>query len=75
MSPEKKTSEDGVTLHYSRFDSPLLSDVIEMVSEITEGDDEIDVEFKSDMEEEKDTLHNKRNKELIKDEEKEDDDK
>ena len=46
-----------------------------MVSEITEGDDEIDVEFKSDMEEEKDTLHNKRNKELIKDEEKEDDDK
>ena len=74
MSPEKKTSEDGVTLHYSRFDSPLLSDVIEMVSEITEGDDEIDVEFKSDMEEEKDTLHNKRNKELIKDEEKEDDD-
>ena len=75
MSPEKKTSEDGVTLHYSRFDSPLLSDVIEMVSEITEGDDEIDVEFKSDMEEDKDTLHNKRNKELIKDEEKEDDDK
>lgn len=75
MSPEKKTSEDGVTLHYSRFDSPLLSDVIEMVSEITEGDDEIDIEFKPDMEEDKDTLHNKRNKELIKDEEKEDDDK
>ena len=46
-----------------------------MVSEITEGDDEIDVEFKSDMEEDKDTLHSKRNKELIKDEEKEDDDK
>ena len=75
MSPEKKDTDDGVTLHYSRFDSPLLADVIEMVSEITEGDDEIDVEFKSDMEEEKDTLHNKRNKELIKDEEKEDDDK
>ena len=68
MSPEKKDTEDGVTLHYSRFDSPLLSDVIEMVSEITEGDDEIDVEFKSDMEEDKDTLHNKRNKDIIKDE-------
>ena len=38
-------------------------------------DDEVEVEFKSDMEEDKDTLHNKRNKELIKDEEKEDDDK
>ena len=43
-----------------------------MVSEITEGDDEIDVEFKSDMEEEKDTLHNKRNKELIKEEDEDD---
>jgi len=75
MSPEKKDTEDGVTLHYSRFDSPLLADVIEIVSEVTEGDDEIDVEFKSDMEEDKDTLHSKRNKELIKDEEKEDDDK
>ena len=37
-----------------------------MISEIIEEDDEIDVEFKSDMEEDKDTLHNKRNKELIK---------
>ena len=75
MSPEKKDTDDGVTLHYSRFDSPLLADTIEMISEIIEEDDEIDVEFKSDMEEDKDTLHNKRNKELIKDEEKEDDDK
>ena len=74
MSPEKKDTEDGVTLHYSRFDSPLLADTIEMVSEIVEEDDEIDVEFKPDMEE-NDTLHSKRNKELIKDEEKEDDDK
>ena len=75
MSPEKKENEEGVTLHYSRFDSPLLADVIEMVSEVIEGDDEVDVEFKSDMKEDKDTLHSKRNKELIKDEEKEDDDK
>ena len=76
MSPEKKENEDGVTLHYSRFDSPLLADVIEMVSEIIEiEEDEVEVEFKSDMEEDKDTLHNKRNKELIKDEEKEDDNK
>ncbi len=73
MSPEKKDTEDGVTLHYSRFDSPLLADTIEMVSEIVEEDDEIDVEFKPDMEE-NDTLHSKRNKEIIKDEEKEDDD-
>ena len=73
MSPESKTTEEGVTLHYSRFDSPLLADTIEMVSEIVEEDDEIDVEFKPDMEE-NDTLHSKRNKEIIKDEEKEDDD-
>ena len=74
MSPEKKETEDGVDLHYSRFDSPLLADVIEMVSEIIEiEEDEVEVEFKSDMEEDKDTLHNKRNKELIKEEDKDDD--
>ena len=73
MSPEKKETEDGVDLHYSRFDSPLLGDIIEIVSEITESDDEVEVEFKSDMEEDKDTLHNKRNKELIKEEDKDDD--
>ena len=31
MSPEKKETEDGVDLHYSRFDSPLLGDIIEIV--------------------------------------------
>ena len=74
MSPERKETEDGIDLHYSRFDSPLLADVIEMVSEIIESEeDEVEVEFKSDMEEDKDTLHNKRNKELIKEEDKDDD--
>ena len=68
MSPEKKETEDGVDLHYSRFDSPLLADVIEMVSEIIEiEEDEVEVEFESDMEE-TDTLHSKRNKDIIKDE-------
>jgi hypothetical protein len=68
MSPERKETEDGIDLHYSRFDSPLLADVIEMVSEIIEiEEDEVEVEFESDMEE-TDTLHSKRNKDIIKDE-------
>jgi len=50
MSPERKETEDGVDLHYSRFDSPLLADIIEMVSEIIESEeDEVEVEFKSDI--------------------------
>jgi hypothetical protein len=105
MSPERKETEDGIDLHYSRFDSPLLADVIEMVSEIIESEeDEVEVEFHSDTElqdnqqidivqfdklsdEEKEelrllkeeddesdsnfnveTLHSKRNKDIIKDE-------
>ena len=99
MSPERKETEDGIDLHYSRFDSPLLADVIEMVSEIIESEeDEVEVEFHSDTElqdnqqidivqfdklsdeekeelrllkeedNEKETLHSKRNKDIIKDE-------
>ena len=99
MSPERKETEDGIDLHYSRFDSPLLGDVIEMVSEIIESEeDEVEVEFHSDTElqdnqqidivqfdklsdeekeelrllkeedDEKETLHSKRNKDIIKDE-------
>ena len=99
MSPERKETEDGIDLHYSRFDSPLLADVIEMVSEIIESEeDEVEVEFHSDTElqdnqqidivqfdklsdeekeelrllkeedDEKETLHSKRNKDIIKDE-------
>ncbi len=50
MSPERKETEDGIDLHYSRFDSPLLADVIEEVSEIIESEeDEVEVEFKSDI--------------------------
>ena len=99
MSPERKETEDGIDLHYSRFDSPLLADVIEMVSEIIESEeDEVEVEFYPDTElqdnqqidivqfdklsdeekeelrllkeedNEKETLHSKRNKDIIKDE-------
>ena len=75
MSPERKETEDGIDLHYSRFDSPLLGDVIEMVSEIIESEeDEVEVEFKSDIDvlnklsdEEKEELR------LLKEEEDEDD--
>ena len=99
MSPERKETEDGIDLHYSRFDSPLLADVIEMVSEIIESEeDEVEVEFYPDTElqdnqqidivqfdklsdeekeelrllkeedNEKETLHSKRNKDIIKEE-------
>ena len=54
MSPERTESEDGVDLHYSRFDSPLLGDVIEMLEELQgmeDGDElEMEISFESDTE-------------------------
>tara|TARA_B110000858_G_C17436415_1_gene307785 strand:- start:310 stop:507 length:198 start_codon:yes stop_codon:yes gene_type:complete len=52
MSPERVESEDGVDLHYSRFDSPLLGEVTEMMQELKdmeEGDSlEMEISFESD---------------------------
>jgi hypothetical protein len=55
MSPENTKSPDGGNIHYSRFNSPLLSDLIGMAETINERkdslkDSENDVEFEPDME-------------------------
>ena len=74
MSPERKETEDGIDLHYSRFDSPLLADVIEMVSEIIESEeDEVEVEFYPDTELNKLSDEEKEELRLLKEEEDEKD--
>ena len=74
MSPERKETEDGIDLHYSRFDSPLLADVIEMVSEIIESEeDEVEVEFYPDTELDKLSDEEKEELRLLKEEEDEKD--
>jgi len=73
MSPERKETEDGIDLHYSRFDSPLLADVIEMVSEIIESEeDEVEVEFYPDTELNKLSDEEKEELRLLKEEDEKD---
>tara|TARA_B100000780_G_C20924171_1_gene368257 strand:+ start:73 stop:648 length:576 start_codon:yes stop_codon:yes gene_type:complete len=79
MTPEETQTEDGVDLYYSRFDAPLLADLVEMAEDIKMEDYE-EVVFESDTElqdnSEKDkegTLHELRNKKINKDDEEKDD--
>ena len=82
MSPEPTKNEDGMDVYYSRFDAPLLEELVEMADEVKEG---TEIRFEPDTElgditnwnkdEEKDTLHNMRSKKINdkkKDEEKDD---
>ena len=82
MSPEPTKNEDGMDVYYSRFDAPLLEELVEMADEVKEG---TEIAFEPDTElgditnwnkdEEKDTLHNMRSKKINdkkKDEEKDD---
>ena len=79
MSPERVESEDGVDLHYSRFDSPLLGEVTEMMQELKdmeEGDSlEMEISFESDKELQKLSDEEKEELRLLKeeDDEKKDD--
>lgn len=53
MMPDKTQNEDGIEMHYSRFDSRLLGDLVDMadeVREIHESDGQLDVEFEPDTE-------------------------
>ena len=50
MAPQKTESEDGVDLHYSKFDAPLLADLVDMAEEIKEEDDQTEIVFESDTE-------------------------
>ena len=82
MSPEPTKNQDGIDVYYSRFDAPLLEELVEMADEVKEG---TEIRFEPDTElgditnwnkdEEKDTLHNMRSKKINdkkKDEEKDD---
>ena len=82
MSPEPTKNQDGIDVYYSRFDAPLLEELVEMADEVKEG---TEIRFEPDTElgditnwnkdEEKDTLNNMRSKKINdkkKDEEKDD---
>ena len=74
MSPEPTKNEDGMDVYYSRFDAPLLEELVDMADEVKEG---TEIAFEPDTElgditnwnknEEKDTLHNMRSKKINKD--------
>ena len=82
MSPEPTKNEDGMDVYYSRFDAPLLEELVEMADEVKDG---TEITFEPDTElgditnwnkdEEKGSLHNMRSKKIHdkkKDEEKDD---
>ena len=53
MLPDKIQNEDGVEMHYSKFNSGLLGDLVDMADDIREDgniDQELDVEFEPDTE-------------------------
>ena len=84
MAPDETKTQDGVDLHFSRFDAPLMADLVDMAEEIKEHDTEILVDFESDSElqekidldekEDKGSLHELRNKKINKDDEDKDKD-
>ena len=55
MTPDKTRNEDGVDLHYSKFDAPLLADLVEMAEEISE-DTEISFEPDAELETDPDKI-------------------
>ena len=81
MSPEPTKNEDGMDVYYSRFDAPLLEELVDMADEVKEGT-EIAFEPYTELgditnwnkDEEKDTLHNMRSKK-INDKKKDDEEK
>ena len=83
MTPEESKNEDGVDLYYSRFDTPLLSDLVDMAEEIKNEDYEKEIIFEADTDKISDwkpsdefkvdeSMNEKRNKKLSK--KKDDDD-
>ena len=80
MSPEPTKNQDGIDVYYSRFDAPLLEELVEMADEVKEG---TEIRFEPDTElgditnwnkdEDKNTMHNLRNKKIKKKAEEKDD--
>ena len=85
MTPEETQNEDGVDLHYSRFDAPLIADLVDMAEDIkNEEFNEDDIIFEADTDKISDwkpsdefkvdkSMNEKRNKKLSKKEEDDDD--
>ena len=52
MHPDKVRNEDGVEMHYSKFDSGLLGELVDMADDVREDlngkEDELDIEFEPD---------------------------
>ena len=48
MVPDKTENHDGIDMHYSKFDSGLLKELVEMAEAISE--EQTDVEFLPDTE-------------------------
>ena len=84
MAPSPTQAEDGTDVYYSKFDAPLLSELVDMAEDIKD-DDQTEIAFESDLEledvtnwnndeekKDKDSLHKMRSKKINKDK---DDDK
>ena len=52
MMPDKTQNEDGIEMHYSKFDSGLLNDLVDMADEVREMHESggLDIEFEPDTE-------------------------
>ena len=82
MSPEPTKNEDGMDVYYSRFDANLLNELVGMADDI-KGESETEILFEPDTEledvtnwnkdEDKNTMHNLRNKKIKKKDEEKDD--
>ena len=80
MSPEPTKNQDGIDVYYSRFDAPLLEELVDMADEVKER---TEIRFEPDTElgditnwnkdEDKNTMHNLRNKKIKKKDEEKDD--
>ena len=84
MAPSPTQAEDGTDVYYSKFDAPLLSELVDMAEDIRD-DDQTEIAFESDLDledvtnwnndeekKDKDSLHKMRSKKINKDK---DDDK
>ena len=82
MSPEPTKNEDGIDVYYSRFDANLLNELVGMADDI-KGESETEILFEPDTEledvtnwnkdEDKNNMHNLRNKKIKKKDEEKDD--
>ena len=82
MSPEPTKNDDGIDVYYSRFDANLLNELVGMADDI-KGESETEILFEPDTEledvtnwnkdEDKNTMHNLRNKKIKKKDEEKDD--